>query len=503
MRCGYTRRMKSAATLLVATLWFFAPLASAQYARATPYDTAVTQIQKAMTPSTTGIQHFRWVSLRLLADPAMNPLFESLIKSKDVPLRIDGFMGIALVSADKSLNAQRVNQLKDPALRRLLITEALGLDLLKPAALNLFLQEQDLTNYERSLLVAELNRQEQPWDKSLLANAPTDEAAEVAGLASMLLLERSDNGGWLGFTRKCQTLSPDQQVELLAQMANAARQYRITAAVETLLQITKDSNGADRQAAIVNAVSLSPTIGRGVVLEKMKTDRSQSNLVKMGLLMLSNKSGFEAADFDVLRNGDPLVEAMANAGVAIRNQSADQASAITTLLENGNRATREFVLSITPTLPPAISKPLLLNVLNAAAKRNSMRGEDQIATLLAVQQLLRMPETHDELRAIALQSADKNIELLEIIMSVVADSSNADAAAFARSVRGKLPRRGDSMALLALAKNSTPLTAEEITELGMVASGGGKVDESSQIQAAWLYLKYAKRDKDATTQLTR
>jgi hypothetical protein len=92
---------------------------------------------------------------------------------------------------------------------------------------------------------------------------------------------------------------------------------------------------------------------------------------------------------------------------------------------------------------------------------------------------------------------------LEIIMSVVADSSNADAATFARSVRGKLPRRGDSMALLALAKNSTPLTAEEIAELGSVASGGGKVDESSQIQAAWLYLKYAKRDKDATTQLTR
>ena len=267
MRCGYTRRMKSAATLLVATLWFFAPMASAQYARATPYDTAVTQIQKAMMPSTTGIQHFRWVSLRLLADPAMNPLFESLTKSKDVALRIDGFMGIALVSADKSLNAQRVNQLKDPALRRLLITEALGLDLLKPAALNLLLQEQDLTNYERSLLVAELNRQEQPWDKSLLANAPTDEAAEVAGLASMLLLERADNGGWLGFTRKCQILSPDQQVDLLAQMATAARQYRITAAVEPLLQITKDSNGADRQAAILNAV-FRPQLAVGLCLKK-------------------------------------------------------------------------------------------------------------------------------------------------------------------------------------------------------------------------------------------
>lgn len=59
------------------------------------------------------------------------------------------------------------------------------------------------------------------------------------------------------------------------------------------------------------------------------------------------------------------------------------------------------------------------------------------------------------------------------------------------------------MALLALAKSNTPLTDAEITELGSIASGGGKVDDSSQIQAAWLYLKYAKRDKDAVTQLTR
>ena len=145
--------MKFAATLILALFWFFSPTVNAQYARAEPYETAITQIQKAMSPSESGIQHVRWVSLRLLADPAMNPLFEYLIAQKNIPLRIDGFMGVALVSADKSLDAARINQFKDPALRSLLITEALGLDLLKPAALNIFFQAQDLTNYERALLV--------------------------------------------------------------------------------------------------------------------------------------------------------------------------------------------------------------------------------------------------------------------------------------------------------------------------------------------------------------
>ena len=496
--------MKFAAAVILATLMLFTFSAQAQYARADPYETAVTQIQKAMSPNSNGVQHFRWVSLRLLADPAMNPLFETLVAKKDIALRIDGFMGIALVSADKSLDATRVIQLKDPALRTLLITEALGLELLKPAALNEFLQAPDLTNYERTLLVAELNRQGQPWDPSLLINAPTDDGAEVAGLACMLMLERGDQSAWKNLLVKYNTLPPADQTDLVRQLANAARQYRITAAAAPLLEITKESTGADRIAAITTAITLAPkTVGRDAVLAQLKSNRSQSNLVQMGLLMLASKEGFEADDFAQLRSGDPLLEAMANAGVAMRTPTSDQVAALTALLENGNRSTTEYVLGVTPTLAPELAKKVLFNLLNRRAQAKGIRNEEQISTLLAVQQLLRMPQAHEELLSITLQNLNNNLELVETIMSVVADSSNEDAAKFARSIRTKLPRHGDSLALLALAKASTPLTAAEVQELGSIASGGGKVDESSQIQAAWLYLKYSKRENDAIAQLTR
>ena len=496
--------MKFAAAVILATLMLFTFSAQAQYARADPYETAVTQIQKAMSPNSNGVQHFRWVSLRLLADPAMNPLFETLVAKKDIALRIDGFMGIALVSADKTLDATRVIQLKDPALRTLLITEALGLELLKPAALNEFLQAPDLTNYERTLLVAELNRQGQPWDPSLLINAPTDDGAEVAGLACMLMLERGDQSAWKNLLVKYNTLPPADQTDLVRQLANAARQYRITAAAAPLLEITKESTGADRIAAITTAMALSPkVVGRAALLERIKSDRSQKNLAQMGLLMLSSQEGFQADDFAQLRNGDPLLEAMATAGVAMRTANADPLVALLGLLENGNRYTTEYVLSITPTLPPALAKQLLLTLLKRLTQAKGIRNEDQISALLAVQQLLRMPQAHEELLNLTLQNINNNLELLETIMSVVGDSSNQEAAQFARMIRTKLPRHGDSLALLALAKASTPLTAAEVQELGSIASGGGNVDDSSQIQAAWLYLKYCKRENDAISQLTR
>jgi hypothetical protein len=495
--------MKSQAMLLLALLGCIVRAAPAQYARADPFQTSVTQIRKAMSPSESGIQHFRWVSLRMLEDPAMRPLCEALIQRPEVPLRVDGFVGLALVSADKSLDAKRINQLKDPALRRILITEALGLELLKPAAIHEFLGAADLTNYERALLVAELNRQGESWDKPLLAESPSDDAAEVAGLASMLMLERGDAASWKALRVKCGELPPPDQVELMKQLANAARQYRIKGAAEPLLEATANSKDADRAAAVTAAVSLAPAVGRAAVLECVQRDHSQANLVPMGMLMLSAKEGFTAADFAAIRNGDPLVEAIADAGAAMRTPGADKAAALQALLGNGNRATSEFVMSVIPTLPPEVARPLLLGVLDRIAKSRTMRTEDQVPALLAVQQLLRTPEAHEALLKTTLESVEDNVGLAETIMSVVADSSSADAAVFARLIRGKLPRRGDSMALLALAKASTSLSPAEIQELGMIASGGGNLDEPSQIQAAWLFLKYSKREKDAIALLSR
>ncbi len=187
----------------------------------------------------------------------------------------------------------------------------------------------------------------------------------------------------------------------------------------------------------------------------------------------------------------------------MRTPGADKAAALQALLGNGNRATSEFVMSVIPTLPPEVARPLLLGVLDRIAKSRTMRTEDQVPALLAVQQLLRTPEAHEALLKTTLESVEDNVGLAETIMSVVADSSSADAAVFARLIRGKLPRRGDSMALLALAKASTSLSPAEIQELGMIASGGGNLDEPSQIQAAWLFLKYSKREKDAIALLSR
>jgi len=103
---------------------------------------------------------------------------------------------------------------------------------------------------------------------------------------------------------------------------------------------------------------------------------------------------------------------MATAGVAMRTANADPLVALLGLLENGNRYTTEYVLSITPTLPPALAKQLLLTLLKRLTQAKGIRNEEQISALLAVQQLLRMPQAHEELLNLTLQNINNNLELL-------------------------------------------------------------------------------------------
>jgi hypothetical protein len=69
-------------------------------------------------------------------------------------------------------------------------------------------------------------------------------------------------------------------------------------------------------------------------------------------------------------------------------------------------------------------------------------------------------------------------------------------------VRGKLSQRGDSMALVAIARTAPELNPSELRELGRIGGGGGRVDEPIQMQAAWLYLKHAKKLAEAMPRLT-
>ena len=61
--------------------------------------------------------------------------------------------------------------------------------------------------------------------------------------------------------------------------------------------------------------------------------------------------------------------------------------------------------------------------------------------------------------------------------------------------------RADSLALILMAKHIQMLETRDREVLGIIASGGGRVTESLQTQAAWLYLRHSGVIQSALPQL--
>ena len=77
------------------------------------------------------------------------------------------------------------------------------------------------------------------------------------------------------------------------------------------------------------------------------------------------------------------------------------------------------------------------------------------------------------------------------------NAASPEAAAVAERVRGTLSRRGDALAILAIARGKPSLAPDLLQELGIVAAGGGDLDPTLLVQAAWLFARHSGRADQA------
>lgn len=448
------------------------------------------------TPS--GIQHPRIVSLRALRDPAMKPVFEALLKAEEPALRLDGLLGLAELAGETGVDAEVIRSVGDPALRTVAIQQCLGLSLLKPAAIRAMLAWSDLPAYDRVLLVAELQRLHEAWDVSLLQDAPASAMAETKSLAALLKLERGDDSTWREVLEKLPNVADDDRADLLRRIADAALHYELKASAKPLLDVTAGSKGADRLAALAAAVNLQPAVGRTAMLEQLNADRSPTNAITCGLVMLASNESFEPGDFDALKGIGTTADLLADAGRALRVQGADRGPALLALVGSGNRPAAEWAIQQLAKLPPESRRDPLLKVIDRVGTMDSPSMHDRLLAVLAAQKLFASDA--DELARRATVQGGR-VEIPEAITTAMCDLGTPEAATFARMVRGKLSQQGESMALVAIARANGTLNAGELRELGRIGGGGGRVDEPVQMQAAWLYLKLANKLTDAMPRL--
>ncbi len=103
------------------------------------------------------------------------------------------------------------------------------------------------------------------------------------------------------------------------------------------------------------------------------------------------------------------------------------------------------------------------------------------------------PETVTQLLA---QVPDDSLTQQAMLLGLL-ESRSAAAGDAARGVKRIGFSQADSVALILIAKHAQPPSPEELQQLGVIASGGGRVSEGLRAQAAWLYLKHTSKIEQA------
>jgi len=503
---------------LSSALCFAAP--QDRYARPDPYDASVRVMRDAVRPPQTAARNPGMTALVTLNDPELRPLFQSLVQRQDQAiLQSDAIIGIAAADASGTIDPFTLRQVSDPGLRSEVIKSLIGRRLIKPTEINQILRWPDAPSAEdRLFLVAALEREGAPWAASELDGITEESAAEFRALAALLLLEHGQPGSWEAFRAAFAGLPLEDRNELLALLAPAIRSYRLESAVDPLLKLAsdRDIDATVRAAVVGSALELDAPTGIAALRQEVALDRSPRNLMRYALLLLvaSELDGIDRDAFTIFDGSETKeVDVLVAAGRCAHG-GPECAAAFNAVIDLGLRPAAEWCMERARRLAetdPDLTREVMNRVLDLAMQARDPREPILILAVKAAEALVELdPES---LRRRLEDSATPAPLLDSISLALIEaagdrthrsnhpETRRTAAADLASAVRGNLPRRFDSMALVAIARSGRALTPDELEQLGAVASGGGRVDDPIQVQAAWLYLKAAGRSREALARI--
>jgi hypothetical protein len=252
--------------------------------------------------------------------------------------------------------------------------------------------------------------------------------------------------------------------------------------------------------ALGSLLVLAPESGYPLFAKAVEGDRSQLSLVRHAAVLLASGARAPEAEWNRLRNGDPLLEGIADAGAMLAR--GDDLSAYAKIVSLNHRITLIAALEGARRVGPSAERAIGIEALALLRDRSKSLGPLLDPALRA---LARLAATAPGELRVALEeslSADApNRELQEAILMSLLGSGTQEASEVASIARGRATRLGEAFICLARARASQSLEQPDIDFLATIAGGGANVDPTLRTQAAWLWTRHAGRASPVTDAL--
>lgn len=435
--------------------------------------------------------------LTSLSDPRMAGLFRSLAGSADTGEQACGVLGDALLSK-KGLDPALMAGVKDLDTRGRIIREANVAGLLRVTPVDAILAQGNLPDPATLTLVSECERRSLPWDTKLVAPMIGGKDQVAAGLSSLLLRAHGDNAPWDAYRARLAAMPEAERSSLIRFLSEGVLVFELRPLVPALLAERASGPLADEAAFALVGMALRLSTKEGVEAwqDWVASHRSQAALQRAALQLLASVDlDIPAGAFDQVRNGSAGLEAIADAGKALRS-GADPAQTLITLLDVGHLASSEWALLRATTLPPEQAAKVWHHLDATIRTPDPDAKPSGFLVASTARELMR---TDPAALKSLVEWADGKPDVLVPILAGIYDCGRPEAVPIARGLRGRLTRTGEVLAVLTLARCGTPLSDDDIDVLGRAAAGSGDVTPVQQAQAAWYFLNAKLGSADAAT----
>lgn len=452
---------------------------------------ATRHLEQAVQSQPDGSHLSRLSSLRLLRDPAMKDLFYKLLQHKDWLVQVHALLGLAEIEDDGRLDPWLVTQI-DPMAREQAIANALDMELLDTETMLKILEWDHLESSNRLLLMAELQKQEQPIDAKTLETLANDNDLIIAAVASLLLARADEPGPLSNVSSRLANASPSERNNVMQRLIEVIRIYEITQAtswLDSMLDVENDDEDIAYWGTFT-LMKLDPSVGRPHWNRLLGTSPSYRKRIMGALQFLeAGLAPDDDARARVEAGDDPLITLIMDTAAAVADDQTITTQ-VKAMIDTGHPRVIDWTMRTARNLPTEQATEIYGYFIDLpeTARRRSLEVAQRSQAISAMATLLEIaPE--DALRR--LREAEDDSMLQQTLLMGSLQSQHPELPATIASLRRIGSSRPDSLALLLLARKGDQLSPTDLQQLGRISAGGGQLNDTLQIQAAWLYLKHS------------
>ena len=462
-------------------------------------DAATYLLQRATTVRRSGDHHRLLRALRHLRDPALTPLFIELAQSDRPSLRVHGVLGLAEVSPDRRLELRHLMRLDQPALQAELISSALDADLMTLEDVERVLSWKGLDLGVRLVLatrLVEAGRFDRP---AMLREALTQEQVGRRAMAAALLHQLGDPAG----LRELEALSdsdlPRRDVieQTIFRMALRHELDRLA----PWAQRVAERRGATfkRRLGAIRVGLRFGAEGSGRLWRRWYESSDDAvERIQLGMTLLGMSPWVDAKLFDPMVSSDSsLLSQAGRAGRAVAGEDPRAVDVIYELvLMQHPVANRWAMHHATKRARPDEGQVILLGMIQAAvdAEGSRERGRLLNAAVEATQALFEIDEAV-AMRLLRPYLSDERVDA-EVAQAILLGLVRTQREAAGQLIEDlPLLSHPDAAGLQVLlrAKHGLPLDERQQRLLRNIVRGGGAMQDTLRVQAAWALLKRTDR----------